>query len=303
MDKNEWNSVVTHPLQSWEWGEFRKLRQPVSRINGMLVVWTRIKYTPWYFGYIPMGKWPTEAGIKALVSEGRKMRAIGIRMEPNQIKNVKCKIYNELKRGRQLFKQKTFVLNLIKSEEELLKNMHTKGRYNIRVAQKHDVSVRVSVSEEDFEKYLDLMFEGTAKRQKIYSHGRNYHTQMWNSLKNNIANLFVAEYRGEVVAADIVFTFKDTIYYAYGASKLEYKEVMAPTLLLWEIIKWGKRQGCKKFDLWGAEEGKGFSRFKEQFGGELVETVGAYDLPINKLLYPGFRISEEIRWKILRLLK
>ena len=101
----------------------------------------------------------------------------------------------------------------------------------------------------------------------------------------------------------MIFTFKDTAYYAYGASALEHKEVMAPTLLLWEAIRWSKQTGCKVFDLWGAEEGRGFSRFKEQFGGKLVELAGSYDLPVNPLLYPLFRLSEEMRWKILRRLK
>ena len=78
---------------------------------------------------------------------------------------------------------------------------------------------------------------------------------------------------------------------------------MAQTLLLWEIIRWGKERGYKYFDLWGTEEGKGFARFKEQFGGEIVELAGTFDLPVNKFIYPLFRLAEGVRWKILRSLK
>jgi lipid II:glycine glycyltransferase (peptidoglycan interpeptide bridge formation enzyme) len=302
-EAENWNYEVTHPLQSWEWGEFRKQKQPISRVNGMLVVWTKVKYTPWCFGYIPMGRWPEEKDIGALEAEGVKMGAIGVRLEPNVFKNDNLIIDERLRKGRHLFKTKTFILDLTLTEEELLKRMHQKGRYNIKIAQKHGVTVRKYGSPETFEKYLDLMFSGTAKRQKIYSHGRDYHRLMWKSLKENIAHLFVAEYEKEVIAASIIFKFKEGIYYAYGASALEHKEVMAPTLLLWVAAKWGKNQGCKFFDLWGAEEGKGFSRFKEQFGGKTVELVGSYDLPVNIPLYPLFRLAEEIRWKILRILK
>jgi lipid II:glycine glycyltransferase (peptidoglycan interpeptide bridge formation enzyme) len=101
----------------------------------------------------------------------------------------------------------------------------------------------------------------------------------------------------------MIFVWKDFAYYAYGAFDDEYKDRMAPVLGLWEIIKWAKDRGCKTLDMWGAEEGRGFSRFKEQFGPESVEMAGTYDLPINPLLYKIFRLSEEIRWKVLRALK
>ena len=296
-----WNKKVDHPLQCWEWGEFRKLRQPIDRVDGMLVVWTKIKFTPWCFGYIPMGKVPNDEEMKRLSDLGRRRKAIGIRLEPNQVLGSRLQVLERLPKGRPVFKKKTFWIDLTKSEEDLLKNMHPKGRYNIKVAQKHGVTVQednLNLSD-----YLDLMFGGTAKRQGIYMHSRKYHEQLWSCLKNSVAHLFVARYQGKILTADMIFAFKDKIYYAYGASALEHREVMAPTLLLWEIARWGKLQGFKIFDLWGAEEGRGFSRFKEQFGGELVEMAGTFDLPINKWLYPLFKLTEEARWKILRILK
>ena len=71
-----WNKKVDHPLQCWEWGEFRKLRQPIDRVDGMLVVWTKIKFTPWCFGYIPMGPALTKENIKNLFDLGKKRGAI-----------------------------------------------------------------------------------------------------------------------------------------------------------------------------------------------------------------------------------
>jgi FemAB family len=303
-EEEKWNQQVNHPLQSWEWGEFRAKRQPIDRQDGMLIVWTKIPFTPWVFGYIPMGKVPSNEEIKRLSDLGRKRNAIGIRMEPNAIvENGESRMEN-LKPGKPLFKKKTFILDLTQSEEELLINMHPKGRYNIKVARKHGVKIyEDSLSPNAFNKYLDLMFGGTTKRQKIYAHGRDYHQLLWASLKNKMAHLFVAEYKNKIIAADMIFKFKDGIYFAYGASALEHKDVMVPTALLWEVTRWGKLSGCKFFDLWGAEEGKGFSRFKEQFGGKLVELAGTYDLPVNTWLYPPFRLAEEIRWKVIHLVK
>src|SRR3972149_8827344 len=82
-EAGEWNKGVTHPLQSWEWGEFRKMRQEIDRQDGMLVVWTKVPLTPWQFGYIPMGKCPSSEEIKRLSNLGKERKAIGIRLEPN----------------------------------------------------------------------------------------------------------------------------------------------------------------------------------------------------------------------------
>ena len=78
---------------------------------------------------------------------------------------------------------------------------------------------------------------------------------------------------------------------------------MAPSLVLWETAKWGKKQGCKIYDLWGVEEGKGFTRFKEQFGPQLVTFIGTFDLIINPLFYWLFRFLEFLRWQILGSLR
>lgn len=270
-----------------------------------MIVWTKVPFTPFVFGYIPMGRIPNEIEIEKLRYEAERMNAIGIRMEPDiQVEQITSLSVAQLVKGRSLFKKKTIIIDLEKSEDDILKEMHPKGRYNIKVAQKHGVSVRASISDKDIAKYLELMFTGTAKRQKIYAHGPKYHLQMWSMLQPaGMAKLFCAQYKGQILASAIIFCFKDTIYYAYGASALEHREVMAQTLLLWEVIRWGKNHKYKHFDLWGVEEGKGFSRFKEQFGGQKIELVGTYDLPVNKLLYPFFRLAEEARWKILRVTK
>lgn len=303
--KQDWDFLTAHPLQSWAWGEFRKKRQPVSKIgkfeNGklvkaFLVVWTKIPYSPFYFGYIPMGVLPDIDDIKALKVESSKRNGIGIRIEPNVIKGAE--IY--LPKGRNLFKPKTYVWDLKLAEEELLKRMHSKARYNIKVAGKHGVVVKedsLSLS-----KYIKLLFEGTVKRQKVGMHDENYHRQMKESL-GDMSRLFTATYDGEIISAMMVFVFKDGAYYAYGANSLRHKEVMASTLLVWEVARVLKNERIKQFDFWGAETGAGFSRFKEQFGAELVEMAGTYDIVVKAVLYKLFRITEEARWKIKHLFK
>jgi lipid II:glycine glycyltransferase (peptidoglycan interpeptide bridge formation enzyme) len=308
-----WDSVVTHPLQSWAWGNFRSKRQDVSRlgvyssgklIKAFLIVWTKIKPSNLTVGYIPMGNCPTNEDLEQFKQIGRSKSGVLVRVEPNFCQEVELIAIKKLSRGRPLFKPMTFVIDLKLSEEQLLERMHPKGRYNIRVAIKHGVVFKEDNSESAFNDYIKLMFTGTAKRQGIYMHGERYHRQMWQHLrKSGIAHLWTATYDGKTIVADLIFRFHDWIYYAYGATALEHKETMAATGLLWEIMMWGKRAGADTFDLWGAEQGKGFSRFKEQFGGDLKKLPGTYDLNINPFLYPLFKISEEARWWILHNLK
>lgn len=305
--KKMWDEVAKHPLQSWGWGEFReKMGNKVSRITGdhqYQIIWSKLYFLPLWFGYIPMGPVPTEKDIKILRNEGIRNKAIGIRIEP-LAKSEETKIPEGLVKGRQVFKKKTFWIDLTKSDDELLAAMHPKGRYNIKVAQKHQVEIREENTEQGLEMFLQLMFDNTAKRQGFYAHNKEYFRQMWQTLSPlGMETIFTARVDGTTVSAWIVYKWKEFVYYVYGANSLEHRETMAPTLLMWNLIKWGKDKGCKWLDLWGTEEGKGFGRFKEQFGGKMIELVGSYDLPVNQFIYSLFRISEEVRWKILRALK
>ena len=78
---------------------------------------------------------------------------------------------------------------------------------------------------------------------------------------------------------------------------------------MWEIIKYGQSLGLKTFDMWGSlgpnarqgDQGFGFHRFKQGFGGNLVKFVGTYDYIINPQLYKIYNLVDKARWKLLRL--
>jgi lipid II:glycine glycyltransferase (peptidoglycan interpeptide bridge formation enzyme) len=75
---------------------------------------------------------------------------------------------------------------------------------------------------------------------------------------------------------------------------------MANNLMMWEAIKFGKRLGLTTFDLWGREEGKGFTKFKEGYNPKVVEFIGTWDLPTSNL-YNVYKILDGLRWTVLRL--
>ncbi|MCL5433157.1 MAG: peptidoglycan bridge formation glycyltransferase FemA/FemB family protein [Patescibacteria group bacterium] len=330
-EKKEFDKIAPHPLQSFEWGEFREktgvkvIRKGFYNVNkiisGFQLTIHKIPKTNLTIGYLPKTNLPDKETIEELKRIGKKENCIFIQLEPNiemandpalpeKIRNLKLN-----PSIHPLFTKYTFQLDLTKSEDELLKNMHPKTRYNIRVAQKHDVQIIKDNSERSFKRYLELTKETTA-RQKFFAHDEKYHKLMWESLKNQkpdglSAHLFLAKSNSKILAAWIVFIFKDTLYYPYGASSGENREVMASNLMMWEVIKFGKKMGLKKFDMWGSlgpdpqknDPWFGFHRFKQGYGPRLVEFVGSYDLIIKPLHYEFYKLADKIRWLILKIKK
>jgi lipid II:glycine glycyltransferase (peptidoglycan interpeptide bridge formation enzyme) len=323
-DQKIWNTYVDHPLQSWEWGEFRKKSgHSIDRfvqtegnkiISCFQLTYHKIPHTDFTIGYFPKGPLPTVDMIQTLKISSYEHNAIMIQLEPNVFQNKTSLLLKELHlipSHHPLFTKYTFILDLTKSEEELLSSMHSKTRYNIKVAQKHNVVTKQDSSKEAFNNYLKLENE-TTSRQKFYAHTNSYHENMWDMMSQaDIAKLWTANIDNETLASWILFLWKDTIYYPYGASSRNKREVMAPNLLLWEIVKWGKKNGYKKFDLWGAlgpnpnehDPWYGFHRFKSGYNPKLVEFIGSYDLVINPILYKFYCLADIVRWKILKKLK
>ena len=319
-EKEAFNQIATHPLQSWSWGEFRHknglkvIRLGVFEGKKIKTAYQltvhplpKINYNVLYF---PKGPLPDKNMLQALQKLGEKEKAIFIKMEPNIKENPdiqKFLLENGCQKGKPLFTPYSFQLDLRQSEEQLLANMKPKTRYNIRVAQKHNIEIVEDNSPKAFKEYLRLTAE-TTRRQKFYAHSTEYHRQMWETMnQSGLAHLFLAKYQNKTLATYIFFIFNKVLYYPYGASTREHREAMPTYALFWEAIKFGQKNGCQLFDMWGALNSQpntedpwyGFHQFKEGFGGELVKFIGTYDLIINPPLYKLFNLANKLRWIFL----
>jgi len=345
IEKIHFNRLALHPLQSWEWGEFRKKTgvevHRLGRFEENLLKETAqitihpLPFTNFTIGYLPKGAIPSEEMLKALIETGKKYRCIFIKLEPNVTHTPNHPNFPHRPNFpitpslHPLFTKYTFQLDITKSEEELLSAMHHKTRYNIKVARTHKVVVKEDNSSQAFERYLELTFE-TTKRQKFFAHDRRYHTLMWETLQpSGIAHLLTATYRPQnhpgggrmdspgvketgatkILVAWIVFLFNDILYYPYGASSNEHRNVMASNLMMWEAIRFGKKHNAKLFDMWGAlgpdpnphDHWYGFHKFKQGYGPKLVEFIGSYDLVIEPNLYRIYNLIHKGRELYLQL--
>lgn len=318
-EKQQFNQVVTHPLQSWEWGEFReKTGVKVLRMGlfdkktlktGIQLTIHPLPKINYFIGYLPKCASLNKEMLEALKKIGQKHNCIFIKIEPNLATGKELFLENGCVYGRPLFTKYTFQIDLAQDEGVLLSRMKQKTRYNIKVAQKHGVKIVEDNSPTAFNEYLKLTFE-TTKRQKFYAHDKDYHRKMWQALyPSGIAYLLKADYQGKTLACWMVFVFNNVLYYPYGASSREHKNVMASSLIMWEAIKFGQKMSCHTFDLWGSlgpEPDKrdpwyGFHHFKQGYGPKLVEFMGTFDLVIKPRLYKVYNLADGLRWKYLKL--
>lgn len=237
MNIKLFNSHATHPLQTWEWGEFRKKTgNQIYRTDSFQLTIHPIPFLDNFkIGAFIKGTKPTKTMLQELKKIAKEQNLIFIKMEPNVLKNekdIKLLKQNGAVSGKTLFTPSSFWIDLTKSEEELLQSFHSKTRYNIRLAQRHGVEVMEDNSDKAFETFLTL-YKETTQRQGFYAHNEKYFRLMWEELKpTGIARLMVAKYKKQILSAWILFVWKDFLYYPYGASTDKHKQVMAPNLFM-----------------------------------------------------------------------
>jgi len=184
--------------------------------------------------------------------------------------------------------------------------MKSKTRYNIKVAEKHNVSVTGKQESKINEKYISEFIRLTkimAKRQGITPHPEKYYQKMLEIIPGEIMKLYLAEYEGKIIGANIMVFYGKVCTYLHGASDDQYKNLMAPYLLHWQAIRDAKNNGYEKYDFGGIKTGarnnnwSGITRFKLGFSPNTkpTEFLGSYDLVINPARYKIYRIIQGIK--------
>ena len=296
-------------LQSYEWGKVKSGFgwQPLMMINGAscsLMLKRKLPLINKCFFYIPRGPLidfndnkAVDEFISAVKAEGKKHGALFLRIDPEADENNASvlsllKEQGFIKAKKQVQPRSTYILDLTKDENEIVKGFEPKFRYNIKVAEKHGVTVKDRDDEAAIDEFYDI-YKVTSSRQTFIIHPLSYYKKIYEVLiKKGMGRVFTA-YSGEVpIASVIVFIFGKRVWYMYGASSNEYRNIMPNNLIHMNVIKWARNMGAEEYDLWGIpsnpKEGHplwGVYRFKKGFGAQLHKFIGAYDLPFNRPLY------------------
>ncbi|OGN09459.1 MAG: hypothetical protein A3C64_02800 [Candidatus Yanofskybacteria bacterium RIFCSPHIGHO2_02_FULL_41_12] len=235
--------------------------------------------------------------ISYLKKTGKEEKSIFIKMEPlldtvpELLRQTGIKIGHS---SKNIQPHKTVILHLDLPEEELLSRMHHKTRYNINLASKKGLQLIESDGIKAFWKLL----KKTAKTDRFATHNFEYYERLLGFFKNSeiSAKLFFVNYENKPIAGAIILTYRDTADYLHGASDRDYRNLMAPYFMHWEIIKKFKSLKFQYYDFWGIDANKwpGVTRFKLGFEGQVVEYPGSFDLPISKIWYLIYKIARKI---------
>jgi len=202
-------------------------------------------------------------------------------------------------RDRYVEPRKSLWIDLRPPEEEILGRMKPKGRYNIRVAQRHGVVVVEDTSERGVADFIGL-YEETSYRQGFGAKPPCYFRPLVGLLSSlGRGALFFAEHRGRRLAGALVVYFGRRATYFYGGSSVAERQVMAPYLLHFEIMRRCKSMGHEWYDLWGvAPENQpdhpwqSISGFKRKLGGVDIDLVPTLDYVYDAGAYERYLPSQ-----------
>lgn len=323
LNRIEWDAFLTrypqaHLLQTGEWGDLKiPFGWSPERIQtgdtGAQILFRRLPlgFSIAYIPKGPLGKdwqilWPE---IDQLC---QRRRAIFLKVEPDAWMEQEAEYQDQFKGffpAATIQPRRTIVVDLSGSEDELLARMKQKTRYNIRLAQKKDVTVRESNDLDEFQRLMRT----TGVRDDFGVHSIEYYQRAYQLFSaSGKAALLQAEFDGKALAALMVFAAGGRAWYLYGASSDEERNRMPAYLLQWEAMRWAVAKGCRSYDLWGVPDEDeeqlesqfeersdnlwGVYRFKRGFGGSLMRSATAWDKVYQPILYRAYqRFSRQSR--------
>ncbi len=307
--RHQWDAFVAnapsgHLLQSWGWGELKAhsgwspVRLALWHGDDIVAAASVLRRTApglpvrvGHLAYIPKGPvidWSDHLlcadFFSQLTTYVRKQGALALRMEPGETFAEDWVSKLHMHPVSPVQPLRTIMLDLAPSEEELLAQMKEKWRYNVRLAGRKGVTIRVAETAADVDAWYRLL-QTTGDRDQFGIHSSQYYLDAWHMFApGNQVRLLLAEYEGQLLAGIFVSLFAGQAIYLYGASSNEQRQLMPNYLLQWEAIRWARQRGAHSYDFWGIpatdaedEAMAGVYRFKRGWGGRIVQFPGCYE--------------------------
>ena len=296
-------------MQSWVWADFRELDgyqtfryglfNEINQLIGGCIFYFYPQPSAANIIFAPAAPLLLQGyeieGMKLLLAEAELLAeginqigtnhmggAIALRIEPLLLAKPVWMGQDFRRSPADLMPSETLWIDLQQTEAELLANMHSKGRYNLRLSWRHGVETSFTSDDKAIPSFYDL-FYATAQRQSFLIEPYGFLIKLCQTLfREGIAEIGFAKYNGENLAAILLIYWGDRCTYLYGGRSDRDRQVMPTYGLHWKAMQRAKQRGCKIYDFYGYSDDPNhsyykFSRFKRQFGGKVIKTIGAHD--------------------------
>lgn len=194
----------------------------------------------------------------------------------------------------------TWILDITRSEETLLKNMNKNHRNLIRRCEREGVVITKSKDSMDLSR-LDEMLDVTAKRHNFTKFSKKYIASEFENFLPNNTMLFEARLPdGRLDGAAVIMFYGNMACYRHSASLGLDNKLPTSYLLQWEVIKEAQKRGIQWYNFWGIAPPNadskhpffGITHFKKGFGGEIRNILHCQDFVVSKKYYINWIIEQ-----------
>lgn len=328
-DKKKWDKFVTgrveaNFLQSWDFYEFHKargkevMRRGVVDDDKIIAVYAGVVETARRGRYMAIAGGPLvdmgdEKLVKAIFQDikeqGSKHGCVFVRVRPQwELSEKSLSVMRKMglrKAPMYLSVEFAGVLDLRKSEEEILAGASQGFRRKLRKVAKLDIEITADVSDESIKEFCRLE-KLHAERQKYVAFSGDFLKKQFESFREGGEVLiYTARKDGEVLAQNFMIFYGPEASYHYGVSSMLGTKYSAAPLLHMKAMEEARKRGCIRYNLWGIVEPEekshrfyGVSEFKRSFGCEELRYTPAHDMVLNPVKYLLNWTVENIRKKI-----
>ena len=296
-DKSAWDDFILdndgHPLQLWGWGQVKAAHGwQAERFfvyeGDVLVVAVQVLVRPLPFpfrslAYVPRGPVGNEAYFQQALDEialivKRDHKSVALSVEINSRETILNGAWQ--KSPNKILSRETILLDLRRSESDLLADMSKKTRQYIRKSAADGVTIRQIKSQEELDACLQI-YADTAKRAGFNLHDKQYYRDVYR-LMGDHSPVFVALVDNSPVAFLWLAVSASTAYELYGGMNEVGQKIRANYALKWQVIRKAKEWGLDEYDFGGLVAG-GVSNFKQGWASQPTEFAGTFDRPLSPL--------------------
>lgn len=255
--------------------------------------------------YCPYG--PTATSVKALGSAfaslaalAQSQRAAFVRVQPLGIE-LSAHDIRTFKLHKTAYSQPadTWCIDITRPVDEIVADMKQNNRNLYRNYEKKGMTYERSTNPADIAR-LTALLHGVATHNQITVHSDSYFAKQAEALfPIGAASLHFLNYKGETIAAALVYEDEHASYYGHAAADHEHRKLGASTALLAAIIVDAHERGKQICDLYGittsddpTHRWAGFTKFKKSFGGYEKHLSHTYEYPVDKLRHGAYRAAK-----------